>query len=36
VRSPSFTAHFFRSIERHPVALHESADRAMVTESWLT
>ncbi len=23
VRSPSFTAHFFRSIERHPVALHE-------------
>jgi hypothetical protein len=36
VRSPSFTAHFFGLIERCVVALHEDADRAMVTESWPT
>ena len=33
VRSPSFTARFFRLTARRPVALHEDAGRAMVTES---
>ena len=32
VRSPSFTARFFRFTARREVALHEDADRAMVTE----
>ena len=36
VRSPSFTARFFHAIETRAVALHDSADRAMVTESWPT
>ena len=34
VRSPSFTAHFFDLIETPKAALHEDADRAMVTEGW--
>ena len=36
VRSPSFTARFFRLTGNRAVALHEAAGRAMVTESWLT
>ena len=36
VKSPSFTARFFRLTERRQVALHEDADRAMVTEGWPT
>jgi len=32
VRSPSFTARFFCLIRSCQVALHEDADRAMVTE----
>jgi len=33
VKSPSFTARFFRLTARRQVALHEDAGRAMVTES---
>ena len=33
VKSPSFTARFFRLSERYRAALHEDADRAMVIES---
>jgi hypothetical protein len=33
VRSPSFTARFFRLTGHRAVALHEAAGRAMVTES---
>jgi hypothetical protein len=36
VRSPSFTARFFDPIEMCVAALHEDADRAMVTEGWPT
>ena len=36
VRSPSFTARFFDPIEMRVAALHEGADRAMVTEGWPT
>ena len=32
VKSPSFTARFFDLIATHEAALHEDADRAMVTE----
>jgi hypothetical protein len=36
VRSPSFTARFFAQGRADKVALHEHADRAMVTEGWPT
>ena len=36
VRSPSFTARFFDLIGTRNAALHEDADRAMVTEGWPT
>jgi hypothetical protein len=35
VRSPSFTARFFRFTEQRPLALHDEAGRAMVMESRL-
>ena len=33
VRSPSFTARFFRLTEQRPLVLHDKAGRAMVMES---
>ena len=33
VKSPSFTARFFRLTEQRPLVLHEKAGRAMVMES---
>jgi len=35
VRSPSFTARFFRLKEQRPLVLHDKAGRAMVMESRL-
>jgi hypothetical protein len=35
VKSPSFTARFFRLTEQRPLVLHDKAGRAMVTESSL-
>jgi hypothetical protein len=35
VRSPSFTARFFRLTEQRPLVLHDEAGRAMVMESRL-
>ena len=33
VKSPSFTARFFRLTEQRPLVLHDKAGRAMVMES---
>jgi hypothetical protein len=36
VKSPSFTARFFELMDTRAAALHDNADRAMVTEGWPT